>query len=143
MAGDWQQTACILCSINCGIEVQLDGRHLARIRGDKAHPGSQGYTCEKQARLDHYQNGKHRLSSPQPHEPSPPPRGPSPDDAWPSGAAEGGKWEGVVRAIRAGKKSIWGIDRALEAGQSPPREVVEHLYRRLLMLSPTSQGVAP
>jgi anaerobic selenocysteine-containing dehydrogenase len=60
----WQKTACILCSINCGIEVQLEGRRLARIRGDKAHPTSQGYTCEKPARLDHYQNGRHRLASP-------------------------------------------------------------------------------
>ena len=60
----WQQTACILCSINCGIEVQLEGRRLARIRGDKAHPGSQGYTCEKPTRLDHYQNGRDRLTTP-------------------------------------------------------------------------------
>jgi anaerobic selenocysteine-containing dehydrogenase len=60
----WKQTACILCSINCGIEVQLDGRRLAKIRGDRAHPTSQGYTCEKPSRLDHYQNGRHRLTSP-------------------------------------------------------------------------------
>ena len=60
----WHRTACILCSVNCGLEVQLDGRRLARIRGDRAHPGSQGYTCEKPARLDHYQNGRHRLASP-------------------------------------------------------------------------------
>jgi anaerobic selenocysteine-containing dehydrogenase len=63
-ASAWKQTACILCSINCGIEVQLAGRRLARIRGDRAHPTSQGYTCEKPARLDHYQNGRHRLTSP-------------------------------------------------------------------------------
>ena len=61
---DWQPTACILCECNCGIEVQLEGRTLARIRGDKAHPGSQGYTCNKAMRLDHYQNGRHRLTSP-------------------------------------------------------------------------------
>src|SRR5258708_8361569 len=60
----WSQTACILCECNCGIEVQLDGRRLERIRGDKAHPGSQGYTCNKAMRLDHYQNGPHRLTSP-------------------------------------------------------------------------------
>jgi anaerobic selenocysteine-containing dehydrogenase len=60
----WSQTACILCECNCGIEVQIDGRQLARIRGDKAHPGSQGYTCNKAMRLDHYQNGGHRLTSP-------------------------------------------------------------------------------
>ena len=28
--GEWQQTACILCECNCGIEVQLEGRHLAQ-----------------------------------------------------------------------------------------------------------------
>ena len=64
MKTDWQQTACILCECNCGIEVQLDGRTLDRIRGDKAHPGSQGYTCNKAMRLDRYQNGPHRLTSP-------------------------------------------------------------------------------
>jgi len=64
---DWHQTACILCECNCGIEVRLggeDGRRFERIRGDKAHPASKGYTCEKALRLDHYQNGRHRLTSP-------------------------------------------------------------------------------
>ena len=39
-----------------------DGRRFERIRGDKAHPASQGYTCEKALRLDHYQNGRDRLT---------------------------------------------------------------------------------
>jgi anaerobic selenocysteine-containing dehydrogenase len=59
--GEWQPTACILCECNCGIEVRLggeDGRTFERIRGDKAHPASKGYTCEKALRLDHYQNGR-------------------------------------------------------------------------------------
>ena len=63
----WHPTACILCECNCGIEVRLggeDGRRFERIRGDKAHPASKGYTCEKALRLDHYQNGRHRLTSP-------------------------------------------------------------------------------
>src|SRR5882724_10268729 len=60
----WHHTACILRSLNCGIEVRLDGRRLAGIRRDKAHPGSRGYACEKAQRLDHYQNGPHRLTSP-------------------------------------------------------------------------------
>ncbi len=65
-AGQWQPTACILRSVNCGIEVRVggDGRSFERVRGDKAHPGSRGYTCEKAVRLDHYQNGTHRLTSP-------------------------------------------------------------------------------
>jgi anaerobic selenocysteine-containing dehydrogenase len=61
---DWEQTACILCECNCGIEVQLEGRKLAKIRGDRSHPGTQGYTCNKAMRLDHYQNGAHRLTTP-------------------------------------------------------------------------------
>ena len=61
---EWQPTACILCECNCGIEVQMEDRTLAKIRGDKAHPGSQGYTCNKAMRLDLYQNGPHRLTSP-------------------------------------------------------------------------------
>jgi anaerobic selenocysteine-containing dehydrogenase len=57
---EWKQSACPLCTLNCGIEIRLgtDGRTFERIRGDKAHPVSQGYTCEKALRLDHYQNGQ-------------------------------------------------------------------------------------
>ena len=64
MTNEWQSTACILCECNCGIVVQLEGRTLAKIRGDKEHPASQGYTCNKALRLDHYQNNSSRLTSP-------------------------------------------------------------------------------
>ncbi len=62
----WHPSACILCECNCGIEVRLgaDDATFERIRGDKAHPASQGYTCEKALRLDHYQNGTERLTAP-------------------------------------------------------------------------------
>jgi anaerobic selenocysteine-containing dehydrogenase len=63
-AEPWRKSACILCSVNCGIEVQLEGRRLAGIRGDRAHPASRGYTCEKALRLDRYQNGRDRLAAP-------------------------------------------------------------------------------
>ena len=66
-AAEWHRTACILCECNCGVEVRLggDGRSFERIRGDKAHPASKGYTCEKALRLDYYQNGRgERLLSP-------------------------------------------------------------------------------
>src|SRR5256886_1956175 len=58
---DWKATACILCECNCGILVKLggeNGRRFEQIRGDKAHPASKGYTCQKALRLDHYQNGR-------------------------------------------------------------------------------------
>ena len=64
---DWKPTACILCECNCGIEVELggdDGRSLVRLRGDKHHPGSRGYACEKAHRLDYYQHGRDRVTTP-------------------------------------------------------------------------------
>ena len=60
----WRPTACILCSINCGLEVRTDGRAITRVRGDKAHPGSEGYTCEKGLRVGHYQSDPNRLTTP-------------------------------------------------------------------------------
>lgn len=60
----WHPTACVLCSRNCGVEVQLDGDRLARVRGDERHPISAGYLCQKAARLDHYQNHRDRLTGP-------------------------------------------------------------------------------
>jgi anaerobic selenocysteine-containing dehydrogenase len=61
VGGEYKPSACILCECNCGILIQLggdDGRRFEQIRGDKAHPGSKGYTCQKALRLDHYQNGR-------------------------------------------------------------------------------------
>jgi anaerobic selenocysteine-containing dehydrogenase len=63
----WQKTACILCSLNCGLDVQVGGpggRHLVKIKGDRDHPISRGYFCEKAQRLDFYQTAGDRLDSP-------------------------------------------------------------------------------
>ncbi|MER6563678.1 molybdopterin-dependent oxidoreductase [Streptomyces sp. NPDC001027] len=60
----WHKSACILCENNCGIQIQTDGRRFAKIRGDKEHVATAGYTCNKALRLDHYQNGGARLTTP-------------------------------------------------------------------------------
>ncbi len=89
---EWQSTACILCECNCGIVVQLDGRKLAKIRGDKEHPASQGYTCNKALRLDHYQNNRGRLTSPMRRRPD--------------GSYEEIDWETAIVEIAAGFKRV-------------------------------------
>ncbi|MFI9532847.1 molybdopterin-dependent oxidoreductase [Nocardia fusca] len=64
---EWKPSACILCECNCGIDVLVEPetRRFAKIRGDKAHPSSEGYTCNKALRLDAYQNGRNeRLTKP-------------------------------------------------------------------------------
>ncbi|MBV8450785.1 MAG: molybdopterin-dependent oxidoreductase, partial [Deltaproteobacteria bacterium] len=53
-----------LCSLNCGIEVKIDGRRITRVRGNRDHVASQGHACEKAQRLDFYQNGRDRLTAP-------------------------------------------------------------------------------
>ena len=67
MSEAWQSSACILCECNCGINVQTGGeadREIVRIRGDEDHPASQGYLCQKASGLNHYQNGKDRITQP-------------------------------------------------------------------------------
>ena len=63
---DWKPTACVLCENNCGIEVRLsdDGRRIAKIRGDDAHPSSKGYLCQKASCIDYYQNTPDRVTQP-------------------------------------------------------------------------------
>ena len=60
----WHKTACVLCSANCGLEVRLDNRDITRVRGNKAHVASKGYTCEKGLRINYYQNNTGRITTP-------------------------------------------------------------------------------
>jgi anaerobic selenocysteine-containing dehydrogenase len=60
----WNQTFCILCYVNCGLEVQTDGRRITRVRGDRANERSQGYLCQKPQRLQWYGDHADRLTTP-------------------------------------------------------------------------------
>lgn len=57
-------TACILCSRNCGLKVDISDQKFIKIQGDEQHPISKGYICQKAARLDYYQNHDDRLGYP-------------------------------------------------------------------------------
>ena len=59
-----EKTACILCSRNCGLQVEIDQGKFVKIQGDEKHPVSRGYLCQKAARLDYYQNHDDRLRYP-------------------------------------------------------------------------------
>lgn len=58
------KTACILCYVNCGLEVEIDGRQITKVRGDRDNPKSKGYLCQKAARLPYYQGAGDRLTTP-------------------------------------------------------------------------------
>ena len=61
---DWLKTACNLCYVNCGIEVLVEDGRIAKVRGDRANPKSQGYLCNKAARIPFYVHHRDRLTSP-------------------------------------------------------------------------------
>ncbi|MEM7117358.1 MAG: molybdopterin-dependent oxidoreductase [Chloroflexota bacterium] len=60
----WQSTACVLCGTNCGIQVKIEDRHIVKVRGDNNNAVSEGYLCQKAARVDYYQNHLRRLQYP-------------------------------------------------------------------------------
>jgi anaerobic selenocysteine-containing dehydrogenase len=86
-AGDWQPTACVLCACNCGIEVQVSGNAITRVKGDRAHPASKGYACEKAQRLPYYQSNPRILS---------------PLRRTPAGDYEKVDWETAIAEVAAG-----------------------------------------
>jgi anaerobic selenocysteine-containing dehydrogenase len=61
---NWKKTACIICALNCGLDIKTEGGRITKIKGDKSHPISQGYLCEKSQRMDFYQNGADRIDTP-------------------------------------------------------------------------------
>ncbi len=63
----WKPSACGLCYANCGVLVQTggeDGRQILRVKGDRNHPVSRGYTCNKALKLNYHIHGRDRLTSP-------------------------------------------------------------------------------
>lgn len=104
-SAEWQTTACILCSINCGLQVQLEDGHFKKIKGDKTNPRSKGYTCEKPARLDHYQNHGDRLTTPLRRRPD--------------GTFEPIDWDTAIREVAGKLRSLadrYGGDKILYYG---------------------------
>ncbi len=63
-ATEWKKTACNICYANCGLDVQTEGREITKVKGDKSHPRSQGYLCQKADAIKHYQSHAMRLTSP-------------------------------------------------------------------------------
>ena len=107
MSDEWQSTACILCSLNCGVKVQLseDGQSIARTKGDEAHPASKGYLCNKASRLNFYQNRADRLHSPM--------------RRTPDGEYESISWETAIAEIAAklsAVKDTYGGDKIFYYG---------------------------
>jgi anaerobic selenocysteine-containing dehydrogenase len=55
---------CRVCTSVCGILVDVDGDEVVRVRGDREHPFSHGYTCPKGRALPQIHHHPERLERP-------------------------------------------------------------------------------
>ena len=60
MANTEKKSFCRICGSGCGIIVELDGQQVVKVRADRDHPVSQGYTCPKGRSLpgDHHREDR-------------------------------------------------------------------------------------
>ncbi|MCP5069182.1 MAG: molybdopterin-dependent oxidoreductase, partial [bacterium] len=63
-AGDWHSTSCVLCSLNCGLSVQVSDNRIVKVKGDKSNPFSRGYTCSKGLTVGKYAHHEQRVREP-------------------------------------------------------------------------------
>tara|TARA_R110002096_G_scaffold17147_2_gene59153 strand:+ start:470 stop:2806 length:2337 start_codon:yes stop_codon:yes gene_type:complete len=64
----WHKSACNLCYVNCGVEIEVLGdgadARLGRVRGDPEHPRTRGYLCNKAQAIPAYVHHDDRLTRP-------------------------------------------------------------------------------
>jgi anaerobic selenocysteine-containing dehydrogenase len=57
-------TACVLCSHNCGLVVEVEAGHITSVSPDHENPITQGYICNKGYSIDKYVNHAERVRQP-------------------------------------------------------------------------------
>ncbi|MBF0228049.1 MAG: molybdopterin-dependent oxidoreductase [Desulfamplus sp.] len=62
--GKWHKTGCVLCSQNCGLEVEVEDNKMVKVRPDKDNPRSRGYACRKGMNIIYHQYPSDRLKEP-------------------------------------------------------------------------------
>lgn len=62
--GEWLKTGCSLCTITCGLEMQVENNRIVRVRPDQDNPRSNGYCCRKGRNIRYFQHQKDRLLYP-------------------------------------------------------------------------------
>ena len=89
---DWARPPASSASATAGSRSSSTAAGSSASAATRPIPGSQGYTCNKAMRLDHYQNGRHRLTSPLRRRPD--------------GTYEEIDWDTAIAEVAAGFKRI-------------------------------------
>lgn len=61
---NYHTTACVLCSINCGLKVKVEDNQIVDVKADVDSPISEGHICNKAFSINTYNHHKQRLTSP-------------------------------------------------------------------------------
>lgn len=99
--GIWHSTACTLCATNCGLQVQVEGHRITKVRGDKSNPFSLGYTCSKGLTIGRLVDHKQRVKNPLKRMPD----GTYAAISWPQAIAEIAARLGEIKA-RSGAEAV-------------------------------------
>ncbi len=59
-----QATACVLCSHNCGLRVDVENGRIAAVRPDESNPITRGYSCNKGYSIAQYVEHEQRVTHP-------------------------------------------------------------------------------
>ena len=57
-------TGCVLCGLNCGLEVEVENNRIVKVRPDKTNPRSEGYACRKGLNIAYHEHHADRLTHP-------------------------------------------------------------------------------
>lgn len=60
----WKKTSCVLCSLCCGLEVQVENNRIVKVRPDKDSLISEGYVCRKGMSVAYHEHNADRLLYP-------------------------------------------------------------------------------
>lgn len=59
-----QKTSCSLCGRNCGLEVEVEGNRIVKVKPDKENTKSEGYICRKGLNIAYQQHNADRVNYP-------------------------------------------------------------------------------
>ena len=57
-------TYCKVCMVHCGLEADIQGQQVIKVRGDRNHPLTKGYTCPKGRAIDKLHHSPDTVTQP-------------------------------------------------------------------------------
>ncbi|HQB99162.1 MAG TPA: molybdopterin-dependent oxidoreductase [Methanospirillum sp.] len=60
----WEKTACGMCAMACGLEMEIENNRIVSVRPDPDNPYTKNYCCRKGRAAKHFQHHPDRLNYP-------------------------------------------------------------------------------